>query len=258
MRIIAIAALLITISSPAYADLITELRPNPPGADPSTQEVELSGTAGASFSYVLVSIEGDTGASGLAGTVDRLETVTGTYDSAGIAVVTIADLENPAFTLILADGFTGSIGDDLDVGDLGTLDTSGFTGIMDAIGVPDSASSDLLYGGVATSGANLTLPGAAAFSEPTRIFRDGSTGDWFWVDSEMALGGTGLVFDEAGAIVTAFAADSQSGTSFGTLNAVAVPEPGSMALLAILGAAGAFAHRRREVDEIAGGEQAAA
>lgn len=43
-----------------------------------------------------------------------------------------------------------------------------------------------------------------------------------------------------------------------SFTATAVPEPGSMALLAILGAAGALAHRRREDDAPEADEQAAA
>ena len=126
-------------------DQISEILGNPPGIDLDTQEVELLGTPNAAFDLWLVSIESDPGRG--QGTVDRAENVTGTYDADGRAVVTIDDLENPSFTLVLCDNFTGTIGTtDVDTDDDGTADdTSTLEGVMDAIGVLDDLT-DIAYG----------------------------------------------------------------------------------------------------------------
>jgi len=87
-------------------DQISELLGNPPGGDPATQEVELLGTPNAAFDLWLVSIESDPGGSN-PGDINNFENVTGAYDADGRAVVEIEDLENPSFTLVLCDNFTG-------------------------------------------------------------------------------------------------------------------------------------------------------
>lgn len=96
-------------ASTASADSISEFYGNQPGADQPTQQVELKGTPGAAFNLWLVSIETDPGVPNQ-GVVDRTNNVTGVYGANGLAVVTIDDLENPSFTLVLAMGFTGTVG----------------------------------------------------------------------------------------------------------------------------------------------------
>ena len=114
-------------SASVSADLISEFQSNPSGADPANQDVELSGDAGAAFDLWILTLESD----GFNGTVDRATNVTGTYDSAGLAVVSVADLENPSFTMVLVDGFTGAVGDDLDTDDDGVLDVTPWGTVMD-------------------------------------------------------------------------------------------------------------------------------
>ncbi len=105
----------------ASADLISEFYGNQPGTDPSTQDIELFGTANAAFNLWLVSIETDE--STFQGIVDRASNVMGSYDTNGLAVVNVPDLENPSFTLVLASGFTGVVGTtDIDTNNDGTAD----------------------------------------------------------------------------------------------------------------------------------------
>ena len=188
--------------------VINELLPNPPGSDPAMQDVELRGEAGTTFSGFLISIEND----GINGTVERLETVSGTFDANGLLVVTIADLENPSFTLILAETATGlSIGDDLDVGDTGTIDTSALGIIYDALGVADSAA-DLTnsyapgLGGVALNNIS---------SEPSLAFRDGLSGEWYYLRGSAIYDDTNTSVD-----TTEFMFGNPSVSTFGTMNAV--------------------------------------
>ena len=98
----------LTFTTMPTSPLISEFQPNPDGGDPAIVSFEISGIAGQSFNGVIVSIEND----GINGTVDRLSNVSGTFDSNGLLVVDIADLENPSFTVVLASQFTGNLGDD--------------------------------------------------------------------------------------------------------------------------------------------------
>ena len=130
----------------AGAVLINEFQPNPTGADPSTVQVELLGTAGASFSGVLLSIESDN--TGSLGVIDRLSEVSGTFDANGLLTVSINDLENPSFTFVLLDVFTGVLGDDIDLDNNGAADNIGTFGtVLDAIGIPDAVGDEsTIYG----------------------------------------------------------------------------------------------------------------
>jgi len=225
------------------ADVISEFQPNAIGGDPDPQSIELLGTANAAFDLWVISIESD--GSSATGLVDRAANVTGTYDSFGIATVTMPDLENPSFTVILASDFTGTIGaTDIDTDDDGVVDDiTAFTGIMDALGVPDddgTGGSTLVYGSQ-LGGADFTYTG----DEPKLVFRDGVTGAWYAANDP----DNGMIFDINAVDVLqsgSFSADPFNPT-FGTVNPTfiaAVPEPGSLAVIG-LGMLGMFATRRR-------------
>jgi len=188
---------------------INEFRPNPAGTDPALTEIELKGPAGTPFAGVLLSIESDVGSG--AGTVDRLFNVSGTFDANGLLTVTVDDLENPSFTLVLLDSFAGSIGDDFDLDNDGTPDNLGGVGtVLDAIGITDAASGEPLYG-AALGGTDLAFIGR----EPERIFRDGVTDALYSIDFE----GAGNVFDANGnqVVATDFDQDPLAAT-FGAVN----------------------------------------
>ena len=169
---------------------INEFEPNPTGGDPGDVSFEISGTPNQAFNLAIVSVEND----GPDGRVDRASNVSGTFDGNGLAVVTIPDLENPSFTVILAEGFTGTPGTtDIDTNDDGTPDDlTAFTGIVDALGVSDSAGDDVTLYGDDLGGVNLAFNG---ITEPFLAFRDGSSGEFYSLVDD---GGTTRVFDVAG------------------------------------------------------------
>jgi hypothetical protein len=199
----------------SYGQVINEFEPNPAGGDPTDSTFELKGTANAAFDLWILSIEND----GYSGTVDRAGNVTGTFDANGLAVVTIPDLENPSFTIILTTAFTGSIGDDLDAADNGTLDTSTLGTILDAVGNSDSTADDTTLYGAALGGADILHNGEF---EPLLAFRDDNTGDWYntvtinFGQPDEAV----AVFDANGNIVDAniFDIDPTTGPTFGSTN----------------------------------------
>ncbi len=224
--------------------LINEFEPNPAGSDPSNQDVELLGTPGASFDLWILSLESDS----FNGTVDRASNVTGSFDANGIAVVTIGDLENPSNTVVLTDAFTGSVGDDLDAANDGTLDLSSLGNILDAVGVSDNvADDDNLYGAI-LGGTDILYNGEF---EPLSVFREATTGEWFNTVT-VDFGGVNQhigVFDASGSQIeldpAGFTPDPTA-TTFGAVNPsfAAIPEPSTVAML-MLGAVAASAASMR-------------
>lgn len=238
-----ILAIALIIAPSANAALISEFQPNAPGDDPDPATIEISGTAGDSFTdYVLFSIETDN-ASGR-GQIDRLFSFDGTFDSNGLFTVDIPDLENPSFVFGLSTGgFTASLNDDFDTDNDGVFDVSlaSLGTVMDAVEVPDSvADADDVSFASALGGTEVIYTG----DEPQLAFRDGSTGQWFFLNDD----GSNDIFDANGNLFAASDFDGDPlATSFGAINAslTVIPEPGSMIALAGLGVAGLAARRRR-------------
>jgi len=234
-------AALLLVGIPARADLINEIRPNPPGPDPATQSLELMGTAGAAFSGWLLSIESDSGAS--LGRVDRAEPISGTFDAKGLLTAIIDDLENPSFTLALLDTFTGSTMSDIDTDDDGVADDlSTFGTVLDAIGVPDSVGDEATLYGTQLGGTDFAFIG----TEPVLMFRDATTTALYAVDASSS------VFDVNGISVTASDFDTDPTLStFGAVNPTTMPfrqapVPATLPLVAAgLLAAAAIGRRRR-------------
>ncbi|HMC01448.1 MAG TPA: T9SS type A sorting domain-containing protein, partial [Flavobacteriaceae bacterium] len=204
------------IYSLSFGQLINEFEPNPAGTDPTDTTFELSGTASSSFDLWIISLEND----GYSGVVDRATNVTGTFDANGLAVVTVPDLENPSFTVILTDAFTGAITDDLDASDDGTLDTSSLGTILDAVGVSDATADDATMYGNILGGTDILYNGEF---EPLLVFRDGVTGDWYNTVT-VDFGGAGEhvgVFDASGSGIEINSVDFDSDptvTTFGAVN----------------------------------------
>ncbi|RNC81984.1 MAG: hypothetical protein ED559_09440 [Phycisphaera sp.] len=233
MRKALFAAALLGAAGTTSAQLINEFEPNPGGADPADMNFEILGTPGASFSGWVLSLEADNQTS--AGTVDRASQVGGVFDANGILNVIIPDFENPSNTVYLTSDFLGSVGTDYDVDDNGALDSlADFGTIYDALGVPDAAGDEFLTTGYATQvgGTGLTAIGF----EPSLVFRDGVSGDWYQA-------GFTDVFDVAGNQLNNgdFTADPTLST-FGAVNPTLIPAPASAALL---GLGGLVAARRR-------------
>ena len=201
--------LLAVMPSTGHAqDQISEVLGNPPGNDPDTQEVELLGTPNATFDLWLVAIESDPGGSN-PGDINNFENVTGTYDSDGRAVVVIDDLENPSFTLVLCDNFTGNLDTDIDTDDDGLIDDSStIVGVQDAIGVIEDVD-DPGYGSE-LGGDDFVANGNS--SDPLIVFRDGTTGTWYSVDPDL------MVYDTSGAVVTGTFDLDPTISTFGSAN----------------------------------------
>ena len=153
--------------------LINEFKPNPTGADPPNTRVEIlcadsDKGAGSDFSGWLVSIESDPGSSN-PGDINDFAQISGAFDANGLFVATIPDLENPSFTLVLMDSFTGDSSTDIDLDNDGTPDDlSTFGLVFDAIGILDTIG-DPVYG-VELGGTDIAYTG----DEPRLVFRDGT------------------------------------------------------------------------------------
>jgi len=165
------------ISGFSFGQVINEFQPNANGTDPDPASFELKGTPGASFSGWILSVESDPGSQG---TIDRASSVTGTFDNNGLLVVTAPDLENPSFTLILVDDFTGVIGStDIDTDNDGTADdVSSWTTVFDAIGIPDNTGDEAFLYADEIGGTDFSYSG----DEPKLVFRDGTSGDLYAVN----------------------------------------------------------------------------
>jgi len=210
------------------ADVISEFQPNPTGGDPANQTIELFGTAGATASGFLYSIESD--AVGTRGRIDRQEIVSGTYDPNGILELSIPDLENPSFTIVYSDTNL-SEGFDVDADNDGLIDDVGVFGtVYDAVGITDTANaSEPLYA-AQLGGQDLGFIG----TEPVLVFRDASGGDWYQVDF------ADLVYDAAGNSVDPNSFNmNPAATTFGAINPTTnftpVPEPSGIGLIAVTG-----------------------
>lgn len=236
--VVAAAFALALTNQARAATVLNEFLANPPGADPPTQDVELLGTPDTGFDYWIISIESD----GFNGLVDRASNITGIFDSNGLAVVNIGDLENPSFTLALLESVVADpTGSDLDPDNDGNLDLSGLGTALDALGVPDSTSDEAATTAYASQLNGISLINAGG--EPEVTFREAATGDWYanWTF------GAGLT-DASGVSVDPLLFDADPALpTFGATNptiAIVIPEPSSLVALAVAGVAGAIRRRR--------------
>lgn len=246
MKLLSTASLALFGSVLASAQvLINEVQPNPDGGDPGTQTFELKGVAGTDFTAFLLSIETDAGSN--QGLVDRLYSVSGTFDLNGLYTFDGDDLENPSFTLALVDDFSGQVGDDLDSDDDGDIDstaltTNGVGVVYDAIGVPDGAGEPDY--GTQLGGAMFAYTDPSDNSgEPLNIFRDGINNDWYAHNLDS---GTNLINDLSGSMLdpNAFNKDPFA-TTYGEINPTVVPEPATMVALGF-GAAALLRRKKRK------------
>lgn len=124
-----------TTSEPA-SPVINEFSASTTGAD--LEYVEILGDPVTDYSgLTVIEIEGD--GSSAVGTIDEVIAV-GTTDASGFYLAPLASnaLENGSLTLLLLDGFTGAVGDDLDTNNDGTFDVTPWASIVDGVSVQDS------------------------------------------------------------------------------------------------------------------------
>ncbi|KAA1260809.1 hypothetical protein LF1_33510 [Rubripirellula obstinata] len=131
-------------------------------------------------SLTLLEIEGDFSATAGFGTIDRATTL-GTTDANGYYVSDV-DAENGTLTFLLVTGFTGSVGNDLDTDDDGTVDlaTLPWTTIVDSVAVINDPTEDAAYFGATellptTDGGTLPYGGASRIPNGTDT---DTTADW--------------------------------------------------------------------------------
>ncbi|QXP62095.1 T9SS type A sorting domain-containing protein [Polaribacter sp. HaHaR_3_91] len=94
--------------------------------------------------YTIVEIEGDSGNTGL---IDDATFTAGTTDENGYWTSPFQEntLENGATTFLLVKDYTGTLGDDIDTNDDGTIDTTYWSAVVDGIASSEGQTGDLVY-----------------------------------------------------------------------------------------------------------------
>jgi predicted extracellular nuclease len=165
--------------------LINEFVFNHTGTD-TFEFVELFASANADLStFTVLQIEGDgTGA----GVIDTAHTAS-LADAGGFwttAFLTNA-FENGTLTLLLVEGFSGSVGNDLDTDNDGLLDSAPWARIVDDLALNDGGSTDRTYSGVVLTpfydGMDFIPGGASRIPNGTDT---DTTGDWMRNDFDGA------------------------------------------------------------------------
>ena len=167
------------------APVINEFVRNHTGTD-SHEFIEIKGDPNTDYSSLtIVEIEGD----GFnAGVIDDAFTVVGTTNADGYWCIFLANVvENGTVTLLLVDGYSGTVGDDVDTDNDGTVDAAAWTSIIDAIAVTDGGASDFTYANVTLApdfdGGSSSAGGASRIPDGTDTE---STADWVRNDFEGA------------------------------------------------------------------------
>ncbi|TWU46161.1 hypothetical protein Poly51_55560 [Rubripirellula tenax] len=229
-------------TTPSQAGVISEFQPDQPGIDGLQQRIELSGVAGMSFTGFVLGIGGE---AMRFGTVDTVSSVSGTFDTNGLLVATIADLIDPSHTIVLVTDYDESAGPtDIDTNDDGIADNlSRLIGIQDAIGISDSTTDLFRLYGSQLGGQDFNFTG----DQPQLVFRDASVGDWYAINNPA----NGQVFDINANDVAAsmnFNGDPFN-PSFGAINPSlvnAVPEPSTGLTFLGLAVVGFLSRVRRQ------------
>lgn len=153
----------VSLAEAGQAALINEFIFNHTGTD-THEFVEFIGEPNTDYpALTILEIEGDSTGAGI---VDGVFPV-GTTDASGYWTTGFLDnqLENGTASLLLVEGFSGSVGDDLDTDNDGILEATPWTVIVDDIAVDDGGSSDHTYASVVLlqgfDGVSYTVGGAS-------------------------------------------------------------------------------------------------
>jgi hypothetical protein len=147
--IVLAAALLIPVlpaasQAPAGALRLNEFVFNHTGTD-NYEFVEVFGAPAVDYAtYFILELEGDNGSA--IGAVDGVIQV-GVTDAAGFWTTGYRanEFENGTVTLMLVEGFSGALNDDLDTDNNGVFDVTPWTAIVDDVGVNDGGAGDVTY-----------------------------------------------------------------------------------------------------------------
>ncbi|HSN53040.1 MAG TPA: lamin tail domain-containing protein, partial [Candidatus Sulfomarinibacteraceae bacterium] len=157
--------------------VINEFVANHTGTD-TFEFIEVSGNAVTDYSaWTVLQIEGD--GSG-AGTIDDLFPV-GVTNGDGLWYTGFLNsrIENGSLTLLLVEGFSGSLGNDLDTDNDGVIDHSPWIRIGDSLAVDDGSTGDISYSPVILTagfdGGSFAVGGASRIPNGTDT---DSVGDW--------------------------------------------------------------------------------
>ena len=136
-------ALNMLVPTPVSDPVINEFVVDHVGTD-SSEFVEVFGDPNTDYSaYTIIEIEGDSGGTGL---IDDVILPVGTTNADGIWVSSfLNNTENGTITLLLVEGFTGAVGDDLDTNDDGTFETMPWTRIVDGVATTEGDAGDQTY-----------------------------------------------------------------------------------------------------------------
>ncbi len=124
--------------------LINEFVVDHVGGD-TAEYVEILGDPFTDYSnYTLVEIEGDGTATGL---IDDGTFTLGTTDANGFWTTPFQanSFENGTSTLLLVENYTGTLDDDIDTNDDGTIDVTFWSAVVDGVGRSDGDAGDLVY-----------------------------------------------------------------------------------------------------------------
>lgn len=212
---------LISSNVKAGAILINEFSPNPLGKDAATQTIELLGVSHSNIeNLTFMSLESDS--SGNIGVIDFIQqSISIQFDSFGIGLLEIPDLENPSFTLLLGLGGDFTLGQDIDLDNDGFWDQP-WHGHLDSIGIFDSKkdNSNVHYA-ESLGGVDFEFTGA----EPFLAFRDGANLSWYALNSLTES----MAYDSVGITIETSQFDKRVNLpTFGTSNPIhvsEVPEP---------------------------------
>jgi len=151
------------------APVINEFVTNHTGSD-ANEFIEILGTPSTDYSaYTILEVEGDSTASG---TVDGVFPIA-TTNATGHWFTGFLNnqLENGSISFLLVEGWSGSVGDDLDTNDDGVLDSTPWTDLVDSVSVSDGGASDQSYSMVVLApnfdGSPFTVGGASRLPDGT-------------------------------------------------------------------------------------------
>lgn len=164
--------------------VINEFSASTTGTD--VEYLELYGMPNTDYSaFSVLEIEGDTTG---AGVVDEVIAV-GTTDASGFWLASLAAnaLENGTLSLLLVEGFTGALGNDLDTNNDGIFDSTPWTSVRDSVAVNDGGAGDFTYGtntlGVAYDGFAFAPGGASRIPDG---FDSDAISNWVRNDFDLA------------------------------------------------------------------------